>query len=81
MQKKTTLTLLVFFTSACLMLFAQNITVTGKVTDANNVPMPGVNIQVKGTTKGATTNFDGDYTINASSGDVLIFSYVGSQTL
>lgn len=77
MQKKTTLTLLVFFTSACLMLFAQNITITGKVTDANNVPMPGVNIQVKGTTKGATTNFDGEYTINASSGDVLIFSYVG----
>lgn len=77
MQKKTTLTLLGFFTSALLMLFAQTITVTGVVTDANNVPMPGVNILVKGTTKGATTNFDGDYTINASSGDVLIFSYVG----
>ncbi|MCL8008018.1 SusC/RagA family TonB-linked outer membrane protein [Gelidibacter japonicus] len=77
MQKKTTLTLLGFFTSAFLMLFAQTITVTGVVTDANNVPMPGVNILVKGTTKGATTNFDGDYTIIASSGDVLIFSYVG----
>ena len=81
MQKKTTLTLLGFFTSAFLMLFAQTITVTGVVTDANNVPMPGVNIQVKGTTKGATTNFDGDYTINASSGDVLIFSYVGFKKI
>src|SRR5690606_26200618 len=81
MQKKTTLTVLGFFTSAFLMLFAQTITVTGVVTDANNVPMPGVNIQVKGTTKGATTNFDGDYTINASSGDVLIFSYVGFKKI
>ena len=77
MQKKTTLTLVGFITSAFLMLYAQAITVTGVVTDANNIPMPGVNIQVKGTTKGATTNFDGDYSINASSGDVLIFSYVG----
>ena len=59
------------------MLYTQTTTVTGVVTDANNVPMPGVNIQVKGTSRGATTNFDGDYTINASSGDVLIFSYVG----
>lgn len=77
MSKKTTLTLFGFFTSACLMLFAQTITVEGEVTDANNVPMPGVNIQVKGTNKGATTNFDGNYSILASTGDVLIFSYVG----
>src|SRR5690606_11272919 len=77
MQKKTTLTLISSFTSALIMFFSQTITVTGVVTDASNVPMPGVNILVKGTTKGATTNFDGDYTIIASSGDVLIFSYVG----
>ncbi|MFC4722982.1 SusC/RagA family TonB-linked outer membrane protein [Geojedonia litorea] len=80
MQKKTTLSLLVFFTSACFILFAQNTTVSGKVTDASNVPMLGVNILVKGTTNGTTTNFDGDYTINASIGDVLIFSYVGFKT-
>ena len=81
MLKKNTLILLGFFTSAFLMLFAQTITVSGVVTDANNIPMPGVNIQVKGTTKGATTNFDGDYTINASNGDVLIFSYVGFKKI
>uniref|UniRef100_UPI0032171760 TonB-dependent receptor n=1 Tax=uncultured Draconibacterium sp. TaxID=1573823 RepID=UPI0032171760 len=52
--------------------------VTGKVTDENGEPLPGVTIVIKGTSSGTVTNFDGNYTIaNVASGDVLLFSFVG----
>ena len=51
--------------------------VSGIVTDNNGQPLPGVNVTVKGTTTGTTTDFDGNYEITASEGDVLVFSYVG----
>lgn len=52
--------------------------ITGTVTDkSNNDPLPGVSIVIQGTTKGTITDFDGNYTISASSADVLIFSFVG----
>lgn len=59
--------------------FAQSGTVTGVVTDgATGMPLPGVNIIVKGTTNGTTSDFDGNYTISRlNNGDVLDFSYVG----
>jgi outer membrane receptor for ferrienterochelin and colicin len=62
-------------------MYAQS-TITGKVLDGDlNSPLPGANIIVKGTTNGATTNFDGDFTLNATSnsGEVVI-SYVGYVT-
>ena len=57
--------------------FAQTKTVTGTVTDGSGVPLPGVNVVIEGTSTGTQTDFDGKYTINASSGDILVFSYVG----
>ena len=52
-------------------------TVTGTVTDGE-MPLPGVNIFVKGTSKGTVTDFDGNYSLNNVSGDgVLVFSFVG----
>lgn len=55
--------------------------VTGTVTDeANALPLPGVNILIKGTTTGASTDFDGKYTITANQGDILVFSYLGYAT-
>ncbi len=61
--------------------FAQQKKVSGTVTDAQTgEPLPGVNIQVKGTNKGTTTDFDGKYTITVSPEDVLVFSYIGYQT-
>lgn len=58
-------------------IFAQTTAVTGTVTDENG-PMPGVNIIVKGTTKGTQTDFDGNYTITAVGPQAtLIFSYIG----
>ncbi|MEP3211320.1 MAG: TonB-dependent receptor [Maribacter sp.] len=68
----------------CLSLsmgFAQEKTITGTVTDQENVPLPGVNILVKGTTNGTQSDFDGNYEIQASTGDVLVFSYLGQSTI
>lgn len=51
--------------------------ISGVVTDQSNNPLPGVNILVKNTTIGAMTDFDGNYTIEAKQGDVLVFSMIG----
>lgn len=52
-------------------------TVSGKVSDETGV-LPGVNVVVQGTTIGAVTDFDGNYSINVPQGDnVLVFSYIG----
>ena len=58
--------------------YAQLKTISGKVTDAGNGEMlPGVSVVVKGTTKGAATNFDGDYKIDVEANQTLIFSFIG----
>ena len=77
MRNKTTLTLMLLFSHVFLMLNAQTNSITGTVKDANDIPLPGVNIVVKDTNTGVVTNFDGEYAIEASIGDVLVFSYVG----
>lgn len=51
--------------------------VTGTVYDDQNVPLPGASVLIKGTTTGVITDFDGNYTIEANVGDILVFSYVG----
>lgn len=56
--------------------FAQR-TVSGLVSDEDGVPLPGVNVVIKGSDIGTSTDFDGNYSINASESDVLIFSFVG----
>ncbi|MEP5600416.1 MAG: TonB-dependent receptor [Algibacter sp.] len=59
----------------------QNKTITGVVVSADdNMGIPGVNIIVKGTSVGAVTDFDGNYTIKASQDDLLVFSYLGFVT-
>ncbi|MBN1951370.1 MAG: SusC/RagA family TonB-linked outer membrane protein [Bacteroidales bacterium] len=56
----------------------QTVTVTGTVTDVNSgEALPGVSIQVNGTTRGTITDANGKYVIEVSTGDVLVFSYVG----
>ncbi|NRD21977.1 carboxypeptidase-like regulatory domain-containing protein [Winogradskyella litoriviva] len=77
---------LCFVVLTCLTTFAYaQSTITGKIIDSDmSSPLPGANIIVKGTTNGATTNFDGDFTLKTDlkSGEVII-SYVGfvSQTI
>ena len=56
------------------------ISISGLVTDTEGEPLIGVNIQVKGTTIGTSSDFDGNYTLNNVEEDaILVFSYVGYQ--
>ncbi|MDO4496649.1 MAG: TonB-dependent receptor [Bacteroidales bacterium] len=62
----------------CLVAFAQNLKVSGVVTDDFGDPMIGVNVTVKGTTNGTITDYDGNYALqNVKADDVLVFSYIG----
>ena len=72
-QKLSTLLLFLLITSIS---FAQQ-TITGIVTAEDNQPLPGVTILLKGTTTGTSTDFDGNFSIEAPLDGVLSFSYVG----
>ncbi|WP_081981737.1 SusC/RagA family TonB-linked outer membrane protein [Alistipes sp. ZOR0009] len=61
--------------------FGQTGTVTGTVKDDDKTPTPGVNVTIKGTTTGAATDVNGKYAIKAASTDVLVFSFIGMQTI
>lgn len=61
--------------------FAQQKTVSGTVTDQGGLPLPGVNIVVEGTTTGTQTDFDGNYSIMASQGETLLFTYIGQKAV
>ncbi len=63
-----------------LFLWAQNIQITGRVTDQNNEPVIGANVVVKNSTVGTITNFDGKYTIKAPENATLVFRYLGLTT-
>ena len=73
------------FTKICvsfLMFFALTLSayaqqITGTVSDDNGVPLPGATVLVQGTSIGVSTDFDGNYSISASQGDTLVFSFVG----
>jgi len=54
--------------------------IKGTVTDSQGMPLPTVSVKVEGTTIGTETDFDGNFSINAKVGDVLIFSFVGMET-
>ena len=56
---------------------AQNITVSGVVSDPGGEPLIGAGVLVKGTTQGTTTGLDGDYTITVTSGQTLVFTSIG----
>src|SRR3990167_651898 len=60
--------------------FAQEKTVTGKVSDASG-PLPGVTVLIKGTKTGTQTDFDGNYSLKATTGAVLQFSFIGMKTI
>ena len=78
------ISLLLFFTTFSLLLsissYAQEKTITGTVSTKADGVLPGVNVTVEGTSRGALTDFDGLYSISASTGDVLVFSYLGMTT-
>lgn len=80
MKKKITILFLFFITLSFTTLVAQTISVSGTVSGELGTPLPSVNIQVKGTNIGTSTDFDGNYQISASLNDVLIFSFLGYKT-
>lgn len=73
--------LLIFSTLFTLGVLAQETTLTGVVTSADDgEPLPGVTVVVKGTTNGTVTNFDGVYQLDVPADAVLVFSFVGMKT-
>lgn len=80
MKQKRHFYLTLFFAFVVQFSFAQEKTVTGTVTDEEGLPLPGVNIVIQGTSTGVQTDFDGNYTIEATEGDILVFSFVGLET-
>lgn len=76
-MKKTTLFLMAVWFGVATM-YAQT-TITGNVSDDTG-PLPGASIVIKGTTNGVTTDFDGNYTIDAATGDVLVVSFIGYKS-
>jgi len=69
--------ILAIFSLFTVAFYAQSIQVTGKVSDTDNQPLPGVTVTIEGTSKGTTTDFNGNYTIKAEKNETLIFSFVG----
>lgn len=77
MKKIILINIAILFT--CI-LSAQQVNITGIITDANKEALPGVAVTIKGTTKGTASDIDGKYSINAKNGDVLEFSFIGMIT-
>ena len=76
-MKKTLLLSMVLWLTAMVPLFAQDRSITGKVTGDDGSSLPGVNIAVKGTNKGTNTDVDGAFKLLVPSNAVLIVSSVG----
>ena len=57
--------------------FAQQKTITGIITDETGLPLPGATVVIENTNRGVSTDFDGNFSIDAESGEVLVISFVG----
>ena len=80
MKTKLNGILMLFLALTVQFSIAQTKTVIGAVTDSENLPLPGVNVLIKGSSSGTQTDFDGNYSIEVNNNQQLIFSYVGFQT-
>jgi iron complex outermembrane receptor protein len=76
-MKKILMVLILLFSST--ILFAQEI--SGTVTDNSGETLPGVNVLEKGTNNGTITDLDGKYSINVSENAILVFSFIGYESL
>jgi TonB-linked SusC/RagA family outer membrane protein len=80
MKKSLLVKMLILCTVLSFRGYAQEMTVSGKVNDASGGEIAGVNVVVKGTTRGTTTNDKGEYSITVDKGKTLAFSYIGYIT-
>ena len=77
-MKSKTLLILIFLPS---IIIAQNISLKGNIVEAKSQePLPGATILIKGTAKGVTSDFDGNFEINIKIGDTLVASFLGMKT-
>jgi TonB-linked SusC/RagA family outer membrane protein len=80
MNRKLRSTLTLLLVLIAHISFAQQKTISGNVSDQDGLPLPGVNVLLKDTSTGTQTDFDGNYSIQAAQGDVLVFSFIGLET-
>ncbi|MBP1839010.1 SusC/RagA family TonB-linked outer membrane protein [Formosa algae] len=80
MKTKFSGILTLFLAFVVQITFAQEKAISGTVSDPNGLPLPGVNIIVKGTTNGTQTDFDGKYSITSATGEILSYSFMGYKT-
>ncbi|MDH7444509.1 SusC/RagA family TonB-linked outer membrane protein [Aquimarina sp. 2201CG14-23] len=80
MKSLTKLSIAIAMVMCVCLVHAQEKTITGKILDRSGIPLPGTNILVKNTSNGVQSDFDGNYTVTANKGDILIFSYIGFVT-
>lgn len=79
---KSRLFLFLFFIFSYAFVQAQESTISGTVTSADDgFPVPGVNVIIQGTSRGASTDFDGNYTLKVNKGETLEFSSLGFKTV
>ena len=58
-------------------VYSQNNSLNGTVTDNSGIPLIGVNVVQKGTTKGTITNYDGEFSLEATPNSTIVFTYIG----
>lgn len=80
-MKKTINWLFMIFLLGISWTHAQENSISGTVTDQDNIPLPGVNILLEGTANGTQTDFDGNFSINGNEGQALIFSFIGQKSI
>ncbi len=81
MKKVIRFILLIMSAVSTFQAYSQVQTITGKVTaSADGTTLPGVNVLVKGTNRGTLTDPDGRYSLEASTGETLVFSFIGYTT-
>lgn len=83
MKKRQLFLLMCLLLTSTYYVWAQNITVTGQVSDQDGVPLPNVSVMVTGTAQGTATNDEGNFSINAPGNGSLAFTFIGyvSQTV
>ena len=77
MKVKISMLLFVFALFSSVLFAQTKVSVTGTVTGNDGLPLPGVSVVIKGTTRGVSTDFDGKYEIQAAGNEVLEFSSLG----
>src|SRR5690242_17320860 len=80
MKGLRTLLFLFSFLLLCILANAQEVSVSGKVTDSDGQPLPGISVVVKGSRTGASTSNDGTFSFSAPSNATLVVSGVGFAT-